>query len=302
MKRKVIQIANSTQLISLPRKWANEYNIYKGAELEIDIEGNSLIVHSDNAKSLKKRELTVGDEEPHVKYILHGLYKKGYDEATLYFNNPKTISVIQQIIHKEMIGFEVVEQSLRSCLIKAIAGGFEKEFDTMFRRSFLLLKTMSDKVLEGIGNKDNTTITSLFYIENDINKYTCFCRRIINKTGYKDYKILMYCIVDELERIADEYKYMFNHFMKNSDLINKIDKKIIELLEEVTKLVNDAYITYYKFDINEVVKIFIKRKELIKRSLGFKDPSVPGYKLLHYVINISQKIQDLMRYKLEVEL
>ena len=36
MRRKVIQIAESTQLISLPRKWALKYNIKKGEELEIE--------------------------------------------------------------------------------------------------------------------------------------------------------------------------------------------------------------------------------------------------------------------------
>ena len=301
MKRKVIQIADSTQLISLPRKWATEHTIHKGDELEIDIDDNKLVIYSDSKTSLKKRELTIGDEPPHIKYILHGLYKKGYDEVTLYFNNPETISVIQQIIHTEMIGFEVVEQSSRSCIIKAIAGGFEKEFDTMLRRSFLLLKTISEKVLEGVKNKDITTIASLLYIENDINKYTCFCRRIINKTSYMSYKTLMYCIVDELERIADEYKYMFNYFLKNGNNIKNINKKIIEMLQEVTNLLNQAYTTYYKFDINNIVKIFMKRKELITKSVAFKE-NVPGYKLLHYMINISQKIQDLMRFKLEIEL
>ena len=42
MKRKVIQIANSTQLISLPREWAKKYNIKKGDELEIEAKGNKL--------------------------------------------------------------------------------------------------------------------------------------------------------------------------------------------------------------------------------------------------------------------
>ena len=33
MKRKVIQIANSTQLISLPRKWSQKYGVKKGDEI-----------------------------------------------------------------------------------------------------------------------------------------------------------------------------------------------------------------------------------------------------------------------------
>ena len=33
MKRRVIQIGNSTQLISLPRKWAQQFGVKKGDEI-----------------------------------------------------------------------------------------------------------------------------------------------------------------------------------------------------------------------------------------------------------------------------
>ena len=39
MKRKVIQIANSTQLISLPRKWSQKYGVKKGDEITINYDG-----------------------------------------------------------------------------------------------------------------------------------------------------------------------------------------------------------------------------------------------------------------------
>ena len=38
MKRKVIQIAESTQLVSLPRKWALANNIRRGDELEVTVQ------------------------------------------------------------------------------------------------------------------------------------------------------------------------------------------------------------------------------------------------------------------------
>ena len=44
MKRKVIQIADSTQLISLPRKWAQKFNIKKGDELEVEEHDNKIVV------------------------------------------------------------------------------------------------------------------------------------------------------------------------------------------------------------------------------------------------------------------
>ena len=42
MGRKVIQIADSTQLISIPRAWGRKYNIKKGDELEVVEKDNML--------------------------------------------------------------------------------------------------------------------------------------------------------------------------------------------------------------------------------------------------------------------
>ena len=75
MKRSVIQIANSTQLISLPRKWSLKFNIQKGDELEVEEEGNKLLSKTelDNIlikfvrMSKKKNQQKVIDE---IKVIL----------------------------------------------------------------------------------------------------------------------------------------------------------------------------------------------------------------------------------------
>ena len=60
MKRRVIQIAESTQLVSLPRKWAKKYNIKKGDELEVEIEGSSVRITTDNVIEVTKKALQIG--------------------------------------------------------------------------------------------------------------------------------------------------------------------------------------------------------------------------------------------------
>ena len=59
MKRKVIQIANSTQLISLPRKWSLQFGIKKGDELEVEEKGSQIIVSTEKGVKNKKIKITV---------------------------------------------------------------------------------------------------------------------------------------------------------------------------------------------------------------------------------------------------
>ena len=50
MRRKVLQIAESTQLISLPRKWTLKYNIQKGDELEVEENGNKIQISTEKVQ------------------------------------------------------------------------------------------------------------------------------------------------------------------------------------------------------------------------------------------------------------
>src|SRR3989338_9839204 len=88
MKRSVIQIANSTQLISLPRKWSQKYNIQKGDELEIEEQGNRLNVSINKGIELLSKEIDVtGLDRTTILYYLQSLYRMGYDEIHVKFQN-----------------------------------------------------------------------------------------------------------------------------------------------------------------------------------------------------------------------
>ena len=51
MKRKLIQIANSTCVVSLPKEWIDEYKLKKGDELNIYPLKNTLLIRTNNLKS-----------------------------------------------------------------------------------------------------------------------------------------------------------------------------------------------------------------------------------------------------------
>ena len=128
MRRKVIQIANSTQLVSLPRKWALEHGIKKGDELDVEVQGNKIMINSGLSKPVSKNiELDFAGLAPLLKRALHALYKVGYDSVLLHYNNPELIKAIQINLRDETLGYEVIEQKSNSCIIKTVAGGVESD-------------------------------------------------------------------------------------------------------------------------------------------------------------------------------
>ncbi len=305
MRRKVIQIAESTQLISLPRKWALKHNIKKGDELEVAEEGSRIFVSPvGSAELFKRTEIDLAELGPIIPRVLHALYKVGYDEVLLRYPNQEVVMQIQQMLHDEMIGYEIIEQKPTYCVIKTIAGGYDSEYDTILRRTFLLLKTMLEGVVAVMETGDTTTVPSLRFMESGNNKYTGFCRRIINRNGLKTNKLIsvQYTLVEELEKIADQAKYMCDYLLESKDNA-KVDKEIQQLYREVLDLFVGTYENYYSFDIKNLVELFANRKKIINKALmHLRAKVVKQSQHLHYIVNVAQLIANILSFELELSL
>ncbi|HLC96776.1 MAG TPA: AbrB/MazE/SpoVT family DNA-binding domain-containing protein [Candidatus Nanoarchaeia archaeon] len=303
MKRKVIQIADSTQLVSLPRKWAQAHGIKKGDELDVQEEGPKIIVSTEDGAAIRRCEINLDKLDPIIPRVMHGLYKKGVDEVTLHFSNPQFLDPVQKILREDLVGYEIVQQERNTCLIKAIAGASQEEFDNMLRRTFVVLDSMANGVYESMVSGDSSNMTNIRFLETNNNKYTGFCRRLINKKGYSDYQNLtfMYCTVEELEKLADQYKYLCDYFIQNPKKIKSIDKSIMGVYRQLTEMVKQMHTLFYKYDIESAVSIFRLRRQLVEQVLKTLGKSHDA-SLSHYAINMIQLVANLVSFKMQMEL
>ena len=75
MKRKLIQLSTSTNVISIPTTWLRKNNLSKGAELDLEEKDNRIIISKDNKKTLKKG--TFG----FLFFLLGGAWRRGEDAS-----------------------------------------------------------------------------------------------------------------------------------------------------------------------------------------------------------------------------
>jgi len=292
MKRKVIQIAESTQLVSLPRKWAMAHGIKKGNELDVKIDGHSVIVSTETITQKEKKDLDVSDLGPMVLRTIVALYKKGIDEIKVMFDKPESIVAVQKVIGKEAVGYEITDQGEHHCIIKHVSGELE-DFDSVLRRTFLLLISMAERSYDAVESGAFEQLSSVAFLEEANNRFTTSCRRALNKVGYKDPKVIgpLYYIVEDLENLADQYKYLCQHLYKLKDKKLIINKKLLSIFKRINEMVKSFYELFYKYDNKRAADIGRERKRLVedmnKLIESTKDPR--EFLVLNYLMTIMQK-------------
>ena len=303
MKRKVIQIANSTQLVSLPRKWAQKYGIKKGDEIEVEEQGNKIVVSTEKGVGLDEIEFDItGLDRSSILHTIRAAYRKGYDEIALKFDDPltthfrlnKEIKVIS-IIHKEvngLVGFEIIQQKESFCLIKDISQPSTKEFDTALRRIFLLLNDTNKDLINGAKSNNFVLIETIEEKHDTISKFVSYCLRLLSKYGYEDHKKItsLYHIIANIDKIADLLKYTARDILVSKPTFAK-DSKII--LTSIMNSISDYSDLFFKFETTKIVNFMKNRDKATKMIKNSKNISLNEMRLLNNMENILELLLDL---------
>jgi phosphate uptake regulator len=261
MKRKVIQIADKTLVLSLPNDWVKQWGIKKGDELDVTETGPRLIASTSEYRPLKKGQVDVSNaSERTLRWLLSSLHKKGYDEIEVRSENPLHAVLIDQLLKDLFLGFAVVHRSGASCLIRSLAKELDDQLQVIVRRAFLVTLALADQSLEAIKQKKFGELKGFLELEKTNNQLTNFCERILNKKGLAEpvKTNFLYVIMWNLEKIGDDYKYICEHLSANK----KISKNSVELYDRVNKLLRSYYELFYKFDVEKLSVLSDEFKKL----------------------------------------
>ncbi len=305
MRRKVIQIAGSTMLVSLPRKWAQHHNVLKGDELEITEQGNKILVSTDKTISLGKLEVDVtGLDRDSLMFLIRALYKNGYDEVVVSFKNQmcdnlrtgekeKTLAVIAREVSR-LNGVEIFTQKEDFCVIRSISEDSMKVFDNMLRRIFLLASETIGDLIEGYEKGSPALLATIQGKHDSITKFVTYSQRLLNKIGYQDNKrtVILYHILEVIDTIMDFIKYNARILLKNKI---KPSKECIELCRDIHKSFDMFHTFYYNFDAKKVAELNHNRYKILEKAIAYQSKIGKGEflilsnmeQILEYILNLT---------------
>lgn len=313
MKRKVIQIAESTQLISLPRTWAKKYNVKKGDELEVEEKGNKVEISTDI--SIKPDKITINVDNldrSSIMYFIRGAYRRGYETIEIVFNkdvayhyrekkDAKIISIIHEEVNR-LVGVEVIQQKENFCVIKDISTVSFKEFDNILRRVFRLFLDASQDMFDGIKKDDFILIETIEEKHNSITKFISYALRLLNRNGFPEsYKnSILYTIIVLMDKITDVLKYA------GRDIVHyklKLSKPSISLIEKVYKSYERYYRFFYKYSKEDVVVMYKNRDEIMTKFRALKNKlSKDELLVLNDIISTLEYVVGMTEARISLEL
>lgn len=246
MKRKVVKHGTSTFIISLPSKWVARHGIARGDELNVIEEEKSLIITAQESSRVMRIEINATGLLPRlVDRFLARSYQKGYDEILLIHNDLALLEVIKAKVH-ELLGYEIIEQDERKCLIKSIALHLDFEFENSLRRAFLIVKQMVEETHLFYQQGESASLKNIYQRDFDVNRLCYFCLRQINKEHYVGKERthqthVLYYLIESLEDLGDSFKKLAAYLTEVP-----MRKEVLDLLADLVKHYAQSYEYFYK--------------------------------------------------------
>ncbi len=294
MKRKVIQLAGKTLIVSLPNKWVKKYSVKKGDEVEVEEEERKLVIRTKGKGEKEAKTLDAKDLKSMLNRTIGGLYKAGYDEIEITYHSPGQYSTIRDVLDKTCMGYEIIRHGQRTILVRNLSDLHPQEFDNLLRRLFLSLLSSADDALEYIRQANFKGMEEIILRDQQINKYSDLCRRILNLQGYGTTKktTSYYYICENLEKIGDSYRDLMKFVINNK--LKKMNKATMNLLLEINKYLRLFYELFYKFNLKKLEEFGEMSNKLEKDfKKRLETSSLQELRLHYHLYKISTTVFDM---------
>lgn len=285
-------------MVSLPSKWAKKFKLKKGDEVEVSESGDVLCLSSDKETISGESILDVSDvkSQRHIAHhFVPAYYRAGIDAINLRFNQPLDLARLKEFLLKGTVGFEIIRQGEKSLFVKSVTKGIDDEFDSVLRRTFLLIKSLQAESLDLIKKKDFEGLKNVMHYDDTVNRLTNICQRSLSKgyTGYEK-KTFIHYIVCELEKISDEYNWMFSYFKAGRNVA--LGKEFLGIYNRANELFSSYYEVFYKPDLNKIANLYDEVDDLVKRSTKLIKNSKSKEEIiaLHYLVTITRRVYSML--------
>ena len=259
VKRKVNRVGKGTLTVSLPSEWTKAHGIKQGDEVEVSEDGKILTITLEGApRKLSERSIDVAKHDVALRRLIGAVYKAGYDKVEIIYSSPEELKIVQDVVNRTCIGFEIVEQSKKRIVLRQVSKLAMDDFDKISRRLFLTLLDMGKDLADALAVAGSEDLPVLIQRDDQVNRYSDFCRRVLNKDPLRfERSGPLYFILEQLERIGDLYRDVAGEAEKDK---MGLGEDMLGVFREINKYLRDYYELFYKYSLEGMDKFLSKNK------------------------------------------
>ena len=283
MNRKLVQHGESTLMLSLPAHWLREKGLKKGDALELVEQDGALVLRQQSGEA-KPAFLDARNLGTMLIRIL-AVHLKHYDQVEIVLN-PDQVKAVQDELSKHWPGFEIIGIKDNKYTIKSINETSIDAFDSIFRKSLMVMTTFAEETCELITKKQYGKLPELLVLEATIDKLWNYSARLINKWGYPakpSRSNYIYMLAWKWEKLGDEIKFICKKFSNKKN--PKLGNESVELLKEATVYIRSCTELFVNYKPETAAELSQKRKEILDRLVAFEGTK-DEHALIHHLTNI----------------
>lgn len=252
MMRKIIKQGNGAYTITLPKKWVEENGLDTIKEIELEEKENSILLSTKNNISRPKKvqlKLDLYTKE-NYRSIIASLYRYGYDEIVISYDDKKIISILEKAINS-LFGLELFFLEDNKCLIKSIYSSENTDIKMHVIRMVYTIKIMGETAQRDLLENDFKSKEEIYEMRNNILKQRDLILRIIKKQKlFDDKNFPYYTIALCLWNVARNYYHMYLNLdgkdMEYIDIFKKVNNYFNKSFKSLEKTSTETLLENHK--------------------------------------------------------
>ncbi len=311
--RKLQYTGKSSYSVNLPKSWVESLGLKPQDSLVVEEEGSSLRITplKQSAPLAHQVDFIVSGESTGtiVRRVISA-YLAGCETIRILPSsgrlNASFKDELKSKISARMIGFEVIEDSLKELTFQALVTRPQVDIFTLVRRMYFISYNMLQEAVSSIIQKDKEEASSVIKVDDDMDRFHFYGVRTLNQavdnpsllkdTGlnYRSEAVMMKTIVKSIERIADHAVAIASLVFSDASISADEADFIKNETAQVSKMYEDSVTSFFKIDGNKAEEALVEHEEAKKRRSQYSRDSKSSFGLvLEHVRRVSDYSADI---------
>jgi phosphate uptake regulator len=247
MERKIVEQGEGAHTISLPVQWIRQQQLKAGDSVHVTAVEAGLFVSGKGEPQKKEITITTTNQTERILRIqLHDLYRLGYDQITVQYKTGKQQEMIQQICDRFLLGFEVVADGDKQCVLENVAEPSKEKQRVLLRRMFRLLIQSCQLLHQELLCKRLAGIKEIQQWTEKLDRYDNFCRRSIAKQRFVEEQTYLYWTLYSSIHVMQR---SILHLYKHCSGQKLLGKDIAKISQDICSIVEQFHTAFFMHDL-----------------------------------------------------